>query len=660
MPPNCQLSSSNGKLSPNLKFNKKAKEPPNVPIRLRRWRRKLFHLWLVLIVTISIVWFLVDFSGRPLAREMKSAEICEEVQMEHLNASQHKLHGLPPALSKWNQVQCSDKDDLQKQLVSIMDIELVDEYPHPNEGFVHKYGPLKPHVSQYKFWNPGKESTPRNSVLCENLSILLIVSFLYKVTSGLTDEGNCGHCKTSLSFCLVKRGWWAVILVILSFKFSILYFKRWNKQKQNKAVQLEPVIQSQRQSSLLQQRWQQQPPGPPKGAGKWRKTLLKIVILFGIMISISLFWYWNEIISFRREEMLGNMCEERARMLQDQFNVSMNHVHALAILVSTFHHEKKPSAIDQFTRRGHIFVSVHLAEEVQSHSGVRDKVLCHSLRSVKGISQRSCDTLSGYPVADRSKSWEKFKSFSGTSCYCRNDETGPVEVLVTVEDTGVGIPLDAQGQIFTPFMQADSSTSRTYGGTGIGLSISKCLVDLMHGEIGFVSEPSLGSTFSFMIPFTKKGTHLPNVTLHDCDPLVSEFQGLRALVIDYRVIRAEVTRYHLSRLGIYVDIAQNFNSASTFLSRSGQKSQQSRYTMFLIHKDVWEAEGPSEFNRLLREPQKMSKDEIFVNSPKIFLFATFIDPTERIKFKSDGFVHNMLVMPLRPRSPRKRQEETWI
>lgn len=49
----------------------------------------------------------------------------------------------------------------------------------------------------------------------------------------------------------------------------------------------------------------------------------------------------------RNKENLVNMCDERARMLQDQFNVSMNHVHALAILVSTFHHGKRPSAIDQ-------------------------------------------------------------------------------------------------------------------------------------------------------------------------------------------------------------------------------------------------------------------------------------------------------------------------
>lgn len=49
----------------------------------------------------------------------------------------------------------------------------------------------------------------------------------------------------------------------------------------------------------------------------------------------------------RRKEVLGSMCDQRARMLQDQFSVSVNHVHALAILVSTFHYNKNPSAIDQ-------------------------------------------------------------------------------------------------------------------------------------------------------------------------------------------------------------------------------------------------------------------------------------------------------------------------
>lgn len=72
-----------------------------------------------------------------------------------------------------------------------------------------------------------------------------------------------------------------------------------------------------------------------------------VFVIGGILTSLWLFWYFNEDLKLRRKETLASMCDERARMLQDQFNVSMNHVHALAILVSTFHHGKHPSAIDQ-------------------------------------------------------------------------------------------------------------------------------------------------------------------------------------------------------------------------------------------------------------------------------------------------------------------------
>ncbi|GAB2290103.1 hypothetical protein Dimus_024391 [Dionaea muscipula] len=79
--------------------------------------------------------------------------------------------------------------------------------------------------------------------------------------------------------------------------------------------------------------------------------------------------------------------------------------------------------------------------------------------------------------------------------------TATLLVMVSVEDTGIGIPLHAQDRVFLPFMQADSSTSRNYGGTGIGLSISKCLVQLMGGQIGFISRPQIGSTFAFTAVF---------------------------------------------------------------------------------------------------------------------------------------------------------------
>eukprot|EP00268_Persea_americana_P046774 TRINITY_DN4834_c0_g2_i13.p1 TRINITY_DN4834_c0_g2~~TRINITY_DN4834_c0_g2_i13.p1 ORF type:complete len:112 (-),score=17.90 TRINITY_DN4834_c0_g2_i13:694-1029(-) len=60
-----------------------------------------------------------------------------------------------------------------------------------------------------------------------------------------------------------------------------------------------------------------------------------------------IFWSMNASIISWRKTMLANMCDARARMLQDEFNVSKNHLHALAILVSAFHHGKNPSSIDQ-------------------------------------------------------------------------------------------------------------------------------------------------------------------------------------------------------------------------------------------------------------------------------------------------------------------------
>ena len=67
----------------------------------------------------------------------------------------------------------------------------------------------------------------------------------------------------------------------------------------------------------------------------------------------------------------------------------------------------------------------------------------------------------------------------------------------SVADTGVGIPLDRQKRVFEAFTQADGSTTRTYGGTGLGLTIASQLVALMGGRIWVESEVGKGSTFHF-------------------------------------------------------------------------------------------------------------------------------------------------------------------
>jgi signal transduction histidine kinase len=71
---------------------------------------------------------------------------------------------------------------------------------------------------------------------------------------------------------------------------------------------------------------------------------------------------------------------------------------------------------------------------------------------------------------------------------------------LSVRDTGIGVPLDKLDKIFEEFGQADESTSRNYGGTGLGLPISRSLCRLLGGDLTATSEPGVGSTFTINIP----------------------------------------------------------------------------------------------------------------------------------------------------------------
>ncbi|KAJ1382071.1 Signal transduction response regulator, receiver domain [Sesbania bispinosa] len=210
----------------------------------------------------------------------------------------------------------------------------------------------------------------------------------------------------------------------------------------------------------------------------------------------------------------------------------------------------------KFTDKGHIFVTVHLVEEV-----------VHSIEVETTESTESTDTLSGFPVADGRLSWKGFRAFSqegplGSFSSSSNDL---INLIVSVEDTGEGIPEEAQSKIFTPFMQVGPSISRKHGGTGIGLSISKCLVSLMNGEIGFVSRPKIGSTFTFTAVFTNACPNSSEFKSQQINnqshPASSEFQGMTALVIDPRPVRAKVSRYHIQRLGIHVELVSDLSQA---------------------------------------------------------------------------------------------------
>ncbi len=83
-----------------------------------------------------------------------------------------------------------------------------------------------------------------------------------------------------------------------------------------------------------------------------------------------------------------------------------------------------------------------------------------------------------------------------------NPQSAICHLQFSVRDTGIGIPPEKQRLIFDPFAQADGSSTRRYGGTGLGLTISARLVEMMGGRLTVESEPGHGSTFGFTLPFT--------------------------------------------------------------------------------------------------------------------------------------------------------------
>jgi two-component system, sensor histidine kinase len=131
-----------------------------------------------------------------------------------------------------------------------------------------------------------------------------------------------------------------------------------------------------------------------------------------------------------------------------------------------------------------------------------------------------------------------------------------VRLVLTVSDTGIGVPLDQQGRIFEAFIQADSSITRTYGGTGLGLTISARLIAIMKGQIAVASQPGVGSQFSFSVVLERAADALEVVSsaLPDRQKLL---MNLKVLVAEDQPINQLLMGKLLGRLGAEVVFADN-------------------------------------------------------------------------------------------------------
>ena len=153
------------------------------------------------------------------------------------------------------------------------------------------------------------------------------------------------------------------------------------------------------------------------------------------------------------------------------------------------------------------------------------------------------------------------------------DRGGKLLVRFEVQDTGIGIPQDQLARLFKDFEQADASTTRKYGGSGLGLSISRRLANLMGGEAGVESRPGAGSTFWFTAELTRGHGVMPAVLdrlEQDAEAtLRRRFGGTPVLLVEDNAVNREVALELLHSVGLAVDTARDGQEAVEKVRRAG-------------------------------------------------------------------------------------------
>ena len=190
-----------------------------------------------------------------------------------------------------------------------------------------------------------------------------------------------------------------------------------------------------------------------------------------------------------------------------------------------------------------------------------------------------------------------------------------VKVRFSVSDTGIGIDQEAMGRLFQNFEQADNSTTRKFGGSGLGLSITRHLAKMMGGETGAESEPKIGSKFWFTATFEcvqamSAGNAKGFATCSALPPdalLARDFKGTRVLVCEDNPINQEIIAELLKDVGFVVDVAEN---GAVGIGMAGQNT----YRLILMDMQMPVVDGLEATRELRRMPA-------YVNTPIVAMTA---------------------------------------
>jgi len=176
-----------------------------------------------------------------------------------------------------------------------------------------------------------------------------------------------------------------------------------------------------------------------------------------------------------------------------------------------------------------------------------------------------------------------------------------VRLHIEINDTGIGISIEQQRRLFKPFTQADSSMSRRYGGTGLGLVIVQRLVDLMHGEIGITSTLGKGSTFWLDLPLKTAQIQAPQ------QESISALNGLRVLIVDDNANSCKQLQTQLTAWGMQAAVSDNAMAGL-------QKLEQQPYDIVIIDYGLPTIDGLN-LVRSIRANPKLNKLALIMLTP---------------------------------------------
>ncbi len=186
---------------------------------------------------------------------------------------------------------------------------------------------------------------------------------------------------------------------------------------------------------------------------------------------------------------------------------------------------------------------------------------------------------------------------------CTADEA---ELIVTVQDTGIGIPEGMRGKVFEKFAQADSSTSRMYGGSGLGLAIARRFTELMGGSIGVRSEPGVGSTFwiSLNLPLdTGHGAH---------DEEGPDLPPMRVLLVDDAEVSRAVLAESLRSWGVESWWCESGGEALQSLAEAHQAGDP--FHVALVDHDLRGMDGPQLARRIRQDEATAATGLVLISS----------------------------------------------